>query len=87
MPSRRVTVTIDDGLHARPVAELVRLASGHAAGATLSTGGTTADLSSVLAVMDLALRNGDEVIVTVPESPGAERVLDALTRIMSPASD
>lgn len=85
MPTRRVTVTIDDGVHARPVAELVRLATGHPAGATLSANGTTTDLTSVLTMMDLALRQGDRVTIEVPDSPGAERLLDALARVIAPS--
>lgn len=84
MPSRRVTVTIEDGLHARPVAELVRLAEEHSAGATISARGAIADLRSVLAVMDLALRHGDEVVIDVPDSPGAEVLIERLARIVAP---
>ncbi len=63
MPTRHVIISAHNGVHARPVAELVRLAQSHRDPITLRTkGGAEVDLSSVLAVMDLALAQGDEVI-------------------------
>jgi len=81
---RRVAVAVLDGVHARPVAELVRLAQAHRGDVVLSTdAGDRVDLTSVLALMDLALRPGDEVTLEVADSPGAAELLDALTRVLS----
>ncbi|UNK71949.1 HPr family phosphocarrier protein [Microbacterium sp. H1-D42] len=83
---RRVTVAVDHGVHARPVAELVRLAEAHGAPVLLSTSeGESVDLSSVLAVMDLAIASGDEVTLEVADSPHAQSLLDALSAVLDPA--
>lgn len=84
MPTRHVIISAHNGVHARPVAELVRLAQAHRDSITLRTAtGTQVDLSSVLAVMDLALRQGDEVELSTAESAGAASVLDALTEVLA----
>ncbi|MBN8206965.1 HPr family phosphocarrier protein [Microbacterium esteraromaticum] len=81
---RRVTVAVEHGVHARPVAELVRLAEQHGAPVMLSTdSGQRVDLSSVLAVMDLAIAAGDEVVLEVAPSPGADALLDALSEVLA----
>lgn len=82
---RRVTVGVDDGAHARPVAELARLAQAHGSPVLLSTrSGDRADLTSVLAVMDLGIAAGDEVTFEVADSPAATALLDALEAVLDP---
>lgn len=86
MLRRRVTVAVHNGVHARPVAELVRLAEAHGSVVMLSTSaGDTVDLSSVLAVMDLGIRSGEEVTLEVPDSPEAAALLDKLSAVLAPA--
>ncbi|GAB3634172.1 HPr family phosphocarrier protein [Microbacterium sp. KRD172] len=83
MPTRHVIISAHNGVHARPVAELVRLAQSHRDPITLRTkGGAEVDLSSVLAVMDLALAQGDEVTLSTSESSAAAGVLDAMTEVL-----
>lgn len=85
MPTRRVTISTSHGAHARPVAELVRLALGHSSPVTLITAdGIRVDLSSVLAVMDLALAEGDEVVLDVSETTNAAPLLDAMVDVLDP---
>ena len=85
MPVRHVVVSAHNGVHARPVAELVRLAQAHELPITLRTSdGTTVDLRSVLAVMDLALAPGDEVLLETAPSATSERVLAQLARVLAP---
>ncbi|MBO0981071.1 HPr family phosphocarrier protein [Microbacterium sp. SD291] len=85
MPSRRVRITAHNGAHARPVAELARLAIAHADPITLTTsGGVVVDLSSILAVMDLALTEGDEVVLETRTSAGAETLLDTMAAVLAP---
>ncbi len=85
MPERRVRISALGGAHARPVAELARLALAHHAPVTLATSaGTVVDLSSILAVMDLALNEGDEVVLGTADSPDADRVLDTMVGVLSP---
>lgn len=85
MPVRRVTITAHDGMHARPVAELARLALAHPDPIILTTsGGDTVDVSSVLAVMDLTLGTGDAVTLETARSATAENVLDAMAMVLAP---
>ncbi|PRB13932.1 HPr family phosphocarrier protein [Microbacterium sp. MYb62] len=85
MPVRRVIVSAHNGVHARPVAELVRLAQSHAETVTLRTAdGTTVDLSSVLAVMDLGIASGDAVVLETAASDTSEAVLDQLAEVLAP---
>jgi len=85
MPVRRVTITAHDGMHARPVAELARLALAHPDPIILTTSdGDTVDVSSVLAVMDLTLGTGDAVTLETARSATAENVLDAMAMVLAP---
>lgn len=86
MPARLVRITAHHGAHARPVAEIVRIAMTSGAPVTLSTpDGSRVDLSSVLAVMDLALVEGSEVRLETPDSPAAERLLAAIAAVLDPS--
>lgn len=83
---RRVTVGVDEGAHARPVAELARLAQAHGSPVLLTTAsGEQAELTSVLAVLDLAIAAGDEVTFEVADAPGAPALLDALEAVLTDA--
>lgn len=85
MPSRRVIISAHNGAHARPVAELARLAMAHPAPVTLATAdGDEVDVTRVLAVMDLTLRPGDEVVLRTAETPGAAALLDTLAAVLAP---
>lgn len=85
MPSRHVTITAHNGVHARPVAEIVRVVQSHRDSVTLRTAdGVVVDLSSVLAVMDLGLAEGDAVTLETPESSDAAAVLDTLSDVLAP---
>lgn len=84
MPTRHVIISAHNGVHARPVAELVRLAQSHRDPITLrAKGGAEVDLTSVLAVMDLALAQGDEVVLSTADSTEAALVLDAMTEVLA----
>jgi len=85
MPIRQVVITAHDGMHARPVAELARLALAHPDPIILTaSGGDGVDVSSILAVMDLTLGTGDAVTLETAASATAERVLDEMAAILSP---
>lgn len=68
--SRRVTLTNADGLHARPAAELVKLATTFPQRVTVN--GT--DAKSLLAIMALGLTMGAEVEIASDAPDGAEAV-------------
>lgn len=86
MPRRHVVISAHNGVHARPVAELVRLVQAHPHPVTLRTSaGAIVDLSSVLALMDLALAPGDAVVLETSDSADADAVLDTLASVLDPA--
>ncbi|MFE5671576.1 dihydroxyacetone kinase phosphoryl donor subunit DhaM [Agromyces sp. NPDC056523] len=67
---RRVTLTNADGLHARPAAELVKLASTFPQRVTVNA----TDAKSLLAIMALGLVKGDEVEIASEDPDGGEAV-------------
>lgn len=83
MAQRRVVITSSAGLHARPAAELARLAQRREGGIRIRTAGTTVDAASVLAVMELALARGAEVVLET-EGPEAEAALDIAAGLLDP---
>lgn len=82
MPERRVTVAIAEGLHARPAALFVQLAGTQPAAVTIrKDGGAPAPANSILAVMALGAKGGDDVVLAA-EGEGAEQSLDALVEYL-----
>jgi PTS hybrid protein len=74
--SRRVTLTNDDGLHARPAAELVKLASTFPQRVTVNG----IDAKSLLSIMALGLTKGAEVEIASDDPDGAGAV-DAIVAL------
>jgi multiphosphoryl transfer protein len=73
---QRVTITLRQGLHARPAALLARRAKSFGAQISLAAHGRIADARSVVAIMALGVRHGDEVILRA-EGNEATQALDA----------
>lgn len=83
MPERRVTVAIAEGLHARPAALFVQLAGRQPVPVTIrKDGGTPASAGSILAVMALGAKGGDDVVLAA-EGEGAQASLDALADFLA----
>ena len=78
MPERRVTVAIAEGLHARPAALFAQLAAAQPVRVTIrKDGGTPAAAASILAVMALGAKAGDEVVLAA-DGADADASLDRL---------
>jgi phosphoenolpyruvate-protein phosphotransferase len=75
---RTVVITLRQGLHARPAALLARRAKGCGAHISLAAHGRTADARSVVAIMALGVRHGDEVIVKAEGNEAAQAVAAAM---------
>lgn len=85
MLERRVVVAIEEGLHARPAALFVKLAAEQPAAVTIRTpDGSPVPASSILSVMTLGARLGDEVVLAT-EDDGAGSSLDALASYLTTA--
>ena len=63
MTERTVTIVNPLGLHARPAAQLVRLASSFAAHVELERDGLTVNAKSIMGVMMLAAERGAGLVV------------------------
>ncbi|WP_227820062.1 dihydroxyacetone kinase phosphoryl donor subunit DhaM [Agromyces aureus] len=75
--ARRETITNDDGLHARPAAEFVKLASTFAQRVTVNG----IDARSLLAIMSLGLTKGASIEIASVDPEGAAAV-DALADLV-----
>jgi phosphotransferase system HPr (HPr) family protein len=70
MDSTTVTIPNPAGLHARPAAELARLAASLGSRVTVETDGRVLDAASVLSVMAAGIVGGQEVVLRC-EGPDA----------------
>jgi phosphocarrier protein HPr len=85
MAERKVTVRAQEGLHARPAALFVQAASKAAVPVTIAKPGRDAvNARSILAVLGLDVRCGEEVILSA-EGEGADDALGALEALLSEA--
>ena len=83
MPERRVVIGSKVGLHARPAAMFVQAAAKQPVKVTIAkTGGDPVDARSILSVLALDARGGDEVVLAA-EGDGADQALDELAALVS----
>src|SRR5919204_4602447 len=83
MPERHVVVGSKVGLHARPAALFAQAAARQPVKVTLAKpGDDPVDARSVLMVLGLDVRGGEEVILAA-EGDGAERALDELAALVA----
>src|SRR4051812_49143001 len=80
---RRVTVGSRVGLHARPAAIFVQAAAKQPVKVTLGKEGKPAvDARSILSVLGMDIRGGEEVILTA-DGEGADQALDELAALVA----
>jgi phosphocarrier protein len=83
MASRTVTIASSVGLHARPASMFVEQASESGLDVEIGRPGEDAvDATSILGVMALGAKHGEEVVLTA-EGDNAEEVLDGLVALLS----
>ncbi|WNI18422.1 HPr family phosphocarrier protein [Actinacidiphila sp. ITFR-21] len=83
MAERRVHVGWAEGLHARPASIFVRAAMAAGVPVTIAkAGGSPVNAASVLAVLGLGVRGGEEVVLTSP-AEGAQAALDRLAKLVA----
>jgi phosphocarrier protein len=83
MPSRTVAIASSVGLHARPASLFVQAATATGLPVTIAkAGGSPVDARSILMVMALGAKNGEEVTLTA-EGEGADEALDGLVALLS----
>ncbi|MEN3584360.1 MULTISPECIES: HPr family phosphocarrier protein [unclassified Streptomyces] len=83
MVERRVTVGWAEGLHARPASLFVRAATATGVPVAIARpDGAAVNARSVLAVLGLGVRGGEEVVLTA-DAEGADPALDRLARLVA----
>ncbi|HEY2224311.1 MAG TPA: HPr family phosphocarrier protein [Actinomycetospora sp.] len=85
MIERTVVVATQIGLHARPAAVFCKAAAAQPAGVTLATAeGDSADARSMLSVLGLGVRGGQQVTLSAdPDTAGAQASVDALAELLA----
>ena len=86
MKERTVVLVSKHGLHARPAAELVRLAGKFRSDITLTKDDVTVDAKSIMGVMMLAAECGSEIVVTV-EGPDEDESIEAIAEYLETESE
>lgn len=87
MAQRRVKVESEVGLHARPAALFVEAAAASSLDVTVAKGaGDPVSAKSILALLGLDVRGGDEIVIRAEGrpgdgEPGAEELMDRLVKI------
>ncbi len=83
MATRTVTIASSVGLHARPAALFVEAATESGLDVEIAKPGEDpVDATSILGVMALGARHGEEVVLTA-EGDGADETLDSLVELLS----
>lgn len=84
MGERKATVAAEVGLHARPAATFVQTAMKAPFDITVarSSGGAPVNGKSILQIMALDVRKGEEIVIRA-EGEGSEEILDQLASIAS----
>ncbi|HEY3437908.1 MAG TPA: HPr family phosphocarrier protein [Actinotalea sp.] len=83
MAERTVVVASSVGLHARPAKIFAQAAAASGAGVRIAkAGGQPVDASSILRVMALGVKHGEEVTLSA-DGDTAETVLDGLVELLA----
>ena len=82
MVERTVTIVNRQGLHARPAAEIVKIASRFDAEVTLIRDDLEVNGKSIMGVMMLAAEQGASLLLRA-DGPDAEKAVDALSTLIA----
>lgn len=87
MPERTVTIASSVGLHARPASLFTQAVAATGVAVTIAkAGGEPVDAASILRVMALGAKFGDEVTLAA-DGQDADRVLDELVDLLATDMD
>jgi phosphocarrier protein len=81
MPERAVQIVNKNGLHARPAAEIVKLAAKFQSDITIVKDDLDVNGKSIMGVMMLAAEHGSTILLRA-EGPDADAALDALATLV-----
>ena len=86
MPEQRATVKDPAGLHARPAARFVQVASRFQSRIVIRHGDREADAKSLIALLGLTIRPSSEIVLAA-DGPDAEAALASLLAELAPYLD
>jgi phosphocarrier protein HPr len=81
MPERAVQIVNKNGLHARPAAEIVKLAAKFQSEITIVKDDLDVNGKSIMGVMMLAAEHGSTIVLRA-EGPDADAALEALATLV-----
>ena len=81
MIEREAHIVNQDGLHARPAAQIVKLANSFASEIELSKDGVSVNGKSIMGVMMLAAEFGSCITIRA-DGPDAQQAVEALVRLV-----
>jgi phosphocarrier protein HPr len=79
--TRKIFISNESGLHARPVSELVRCAMRFKSEITIEANGKTCSAISIMDIMTADIRKGTEISLTA-EGVDADRALEAIEKCL-----
>jgi phosphocarrier protein HPr len=82
MVERTVQILNKNGLHARPAAEIVKLAAKYRSEITISRDGTEVNGKSIMGVMMLAAECGASIVLRA-EGEDADQAIDAIAALIA----
>ena len=82
MPERTVQIVNENGLHARPAAEIVKTASRFASEIMIGREDLEVNAKSIMGVMMLAAGQGTSVLIEA-DGADAQAALDSLVRLIA----
>ena len=82
MIEREATIVNRDGLHARPAAKIVRLASNFSSEVELAKDGVGVNGKSIMGVMMLAAECGSSITIRA-DGPDAAEAVEALAQLVA----
>ena len=81
MIKKPVTIQLSTGLEARPVAQLVQVASQHDSTVYLESEGRKVNAKSIMGMMSLGLDSG-EMVTVIADGPDEETAVENITKYL-----
>lgn len=81
MKQFRYTITDPEGIHARPAGELVKTAKDFSCEIRIEKDGKPADAKSIFGVMGLAVKQGQEIVLTA-QGEDEEAAITAIEKFL-----
>ena len=81
MKEFKYTITDPEGIHARPAGELVKAAKEFASTIKLNKDGKAGDCKRIFGIMGLAVKQGNEVIITA-EGEDEEEAIAEIQKVL-----